>query len=124
MWQFQSLQQSKTNLSKILDINSVADLNNDAVSDLILIVSDSGVRFFIVLSGKNGKLLWQFPLNPSCISIDRPATVDNVISNSCIKEFSLPGSYDTDNPVFTRLLVYLNHFASFDPFILCRNEHY
>ena len=122
MWKFQSLQQSKTNLSKILDINSVADLNNDAVSDLILIVSDTGVRFFIVLSGKNGKLLWQFPLNPSCISIDRPATVDNVISNSCIKEFSLPGTIRITQ--FINLLVHLNHFTSFDPFILCRNEHY
>jgi hypothetical protein len=31
-------------------------------------------------------LLWQFPLNTSCIPIDQSTSIHSVLSNSCFKD--------------------------------------
>ncbi len=129
LWQHQFsqpvLRTNQGSRIKIIDVDSVADLNNDAVPDIIVIMSDSVTRFFTGLSGRNGVLLWQIPLNLSCIPIDRPVSVDYVISSSCFKE--LPGN-PIDDLFQTRYrltsvlsTVYFNDLY-YLTFRTCRNE--
>ncbi len=90
MWQFQiplgDLKIKPAAELRIIDIEAFADLNNDAISDITVIMGDSKAQFFIGISGSNGELLWQFPLNTSCIPTNQSISIHSVLSNSCFKE--------------------------------------
>lgn len=92
MWQFQiplkDFKIKPTSELRIIDIEAFGDLNNGAISDITIavILSDSKMQFFIGVSGSNGELLWQFPLNTSCIPIDQSTSIHSVLSNSCFKD--------------------------------------
>lgn len=87
---------------QILDIDALADLDNDTIPDLAIITSDSKVKFFIGISGRNGELLWRFPLNTSCIPIGQSISITYVMSNPCLKE---PPDFDRKN-ITSRFLTY------------------
>ncbi|XP_046449763.1 uncharacterized protein LOC124198124 [Daphnia pulex] len=90
MWQFQipreDLKIKPAAELRIIDIEAFADLNNDAISDIAVIMGDSKAQFFIGISGSNGELLWQFSLNTTCIPTDQSISIHSVLSNSCFKE--------------------------------------
>lgn len=90
LWQLKNPQQdSKINdpfKKKILVIDSIADVNNDSIKDLIVILSDSGKRLMLVICGANGELLWQGAINESCYTNDYAASISYIISNSCLKD--------------------------------------
>lgn len=56
---------------KLVDLNSVLDMNNDTVPDLmaIVIMDEPSQSHLIAISGRNGELLWQRPLNISCQTV-------------------------------------------------------
>lgn len=90
MWEFHvppyDLKTKEDSDLQILDIDALADLDNDTIPDLAIITSDSKVKFFIGISGRNGELLWRFPLNTSCIPIGQSISITYVMSNPCLKE--------------------------------------
>lgn len=98
MWEFHippfDLRSKQDTELQIIDIGALADVDNDTISDLAIVTSDAKMKFFIGVSGKNGQLLWQFPLNASCIPIGHLVSVNSVMSNACLKV--LPGNCIND----------------------------
>ena len=111
MWQFQiplkDFKIKPTSELRIIDIEAFGDLNNDAISDIAVILSDLKMQFFIGVSGSNGELLWQFPLNTSCIPIHQSTTIHSVLSNSCFNE---PGNYSQPISCFNLNFIYIYYY--------------
>ena len=90
LWQLKPIQRNSSKTfetldgRKMIDIDSIADINNDTVTDIVLILSDFGGPYFLVVSGKDGELIFQSVLNSSCIPNDRSGVIASIISSSCI----------------------------------------
>lgn len=89
LWQLKNTLPDSRNVldaakKKVIVMESIKDVSGDDVTDIIVILSDSRKRYLLVISGKNGELLWQSGLNESCITDDH--SIASVISKACIKE--------------------------------------
>ena len=74
---------------ELVELDSVQDLNDDASSDLVVIVRDSTKLVLMALSGRSGELLGQYALNPNCTQLNNRSIVGRALHDPLC--FSDPG---------------------------------
>jgi len=70
---------SPTSDTDLVDIDLVSDLNGDATSDLLAIVTNLTNSILIAVSGKSGELLWQHALHLNCTQVNNLSAIDFVV---------------------------------------------
>ena len=94
LWHFHSHNTNLNNdttssqLTRLLDLNSVNDMDNDTVADLVALgmISDFGSIYFLSISGRSGELLWQASLNANCTIGAETSTIHSILLHpaSCL----------------------------------------
>lgn len=70
---------SPTSEMDLVDVDLVNDLNGDATSDLLVIVTDLTNSILIAISGRSGELLWQHALYFNCTQLINLSAIDYVM---------------------------------------------
>lgn len=71
-----------------MNLDSVVDMDNDTVTDLVALgmISDFRPIYFLSISGRSGELLWQVSLNVNCTVGAETDTIHTILLHpaSCL----------------------------------------